>query len=101
VSEAVSSFDAIIVGSPTINADAVYPIWRVLESISAITAKGKAAAVFGNYGWSGEAVALLEERLEKMRLVVGHPPVKVRFGLTAEDEKRCRAMGETVAASIT
>lgn len=101
VEEAVSSFDALIVGSPTINADAVYPVWRVLEAVSAITAKGKAAAVFGNYGWSGEAVALLEERLEKMRLVVGHPPLKVRFGLTPEDEDRCRAMGETVAESVT
>ncbi len=101
VAEAVSSFDALIVGSPTINADAVYPVWRVLEAVSAITAKGKAAAVFGNYGWSGEAVALLEERLEKMRLVVGHPPLKVRFGLTAEDEERCRAMGAAVAESIT
>ncbi|NLM41463.1 MAG: FprA family A-type flavoprotein [Firmicutes bacterium] len=101
VEQAVSSFDALIVGSPTINADAVYPIWRVLEAVSAINAKGKAAAVFGNYGWSGEAVALLEERLEKMRLVVGHPPLKVRFGLTSEDEERCRAMGATVAESIT
>lgn len=101
IEEAVSSFDAIILGSPTINADAVYPVWRVVEAISAITSKGKAAAVFGNYGWSGEAVALLEERLEKMRLVVGYPGLKVRFGLTEEDEERCRLMGETVAESIT
>lgn len=101
VEAAVSSFDALIVGSPTINADAVYPVWRVLEAVSAITAKGKAAAVFGNYGWSGEAAALLEERLEKMRLVVGHPAVKVRFSLTEQDEERCRQMGETVAASVT
>lgn len=101
IKEAIRSFDALILGSPTINADAVYPVWRVLESLSAITSKGKVAAVFGNYGWSGEATALLEERLEKMKLVVAHPPVKVRFGLTGEDEERCRSLGSTIAEAVS
>lgn len=101
VKAAIASFDALILGSPTINADAVYPIWRVLDSLSAITSKGKVAAVFGNYGWSGEATALLEERLEKMRLVVAHPPVRARFGLTAEDEERCRQLGSTIAEAVS
>jgi flavorubredoxin len=100
IKEAFSSFDAVVIGSPTINADAVAPVWRALDSISAITARGKVAAVFGNYGWSGEAVELLEERLEKMRLVVAHPGVRVRFGLTAEDEARCRALGESIADAL-
>lgn len=99
--EALDAFDALILGSPTINADAVYPVWRVLESVSAITAKGKVAAVFGNYGWSGEAAGLLEERLEKMRLVVAHPAVKVRFSLTAEDEQRCLSLGRTIAEAVS
>lgn len=101
IKAAVSSFDALILGSPTINADAVYPVWRVLESLSAITARGKVAAVFGNYGWSGEASALLEERLEKMRLVVAHPAVKVRFALTEEDEERCRSLGSSIAEAVS
>ena len=101
VEEAIRSFDAIILGSPTINADAVYPVWRVLDSLSAITSKGKVAAVFGNYGWSGEATALLEERLEKMRIVVAHPPVKARFALNSEDEERCRQLGSTIAEAVS
>ena len=43
-------FDALIIGSPTMNANVVPPVWRALDKISAITARGKAAAVFGNYG---------------------------------------------------
>ena len=101
IKAAISSFDALILGSPTINADAVYPVWRVLESLSAITSKGKVAAVFGNYGWSGEATALLEERLEKMRLVVAHPPVKARFALTDEDEQRCLSLGGAIAEAVS
>lgn len=98
--EIFNEFDALIIGSPTINANAVAPVWRALDKVSAITARGKAAAVFGNYGWSGEAVALLEERLEKMRLVVSHPPVKVRFGLTPEDEERCLNLGRHMAEGL-
>lgn len=101
IKEVLSSFDALILGSPTINADAVYPVWRVVESLSAITSRGKVAAVFGNYGWSGEATYLLEERLEKMKLVVAHPALKVRFGLTEEDEERCRNLGRTIAEAVS
>mgnify|MGYP000858022619 FL=1 len=101
IKEAISSFDAIVLGSPTINADAVYPIWRVIDSLSAITSRGKIAATFGNYGWSGEAAGLLEERLEKMRLAIAHPAVKARFGLTDEDEQRCRELGSNIAEAVS
>ena len=73
--ELFSDFDALIIGSPTINANVVAPVWQALDRCQCDTARGKAAAVFGNYGWSGEAVELLEERLKKMRLVVSHPPL--------------------------
>lgn len=98
--ELFDDFDALVIGSPTMNANVVPPVWRALDKISAITARGKAAAVFGNYGWSGEAIGLLEERLEKMRLVVSHPPVKVRFGLTPDDEERCLSLGRFMAEGL-
>lgn len=97
---AVNHFDGLVIGSPTFNADAVEPIWRTLSFISAINAKGRMAAVFGNYGWSGEAAGLIEQRLEKMRMVVAHPPLKIRFGLSAEDEQKCREFGETIASGL-
>lgn len=100
IETAFADFDALILGSPTINADAVYPVWRIIDSLSAITSRGKVAAVFGNYGWSGEAATLLEERLEKMKLVVAHPPVKARFGLTHEDEERCKELGRSIAEAL-
>ena len=46
VKTALQEFDGLIIGSPTINADAVEPVWRALSYVSAITAKGKLAAVF-------------------------------------------------------
>lgn len=58
--------DAFAVGSPTINRDALKPVWDVLTSISAYTIKGKPAAVFGSFGWSGEAIRYMSERLRDL-----------------------------------
>lgn len=55
--------DAFAIGSPTINRDALKPVWDVLTSISTFVVKGKTAAVFGSFGWSGESVKYISERL--------------------------------------
>lgn len=65
--ELVNKSTGILVGSPTINQDAVEPVWRLLISICVIPNRGKAAAAFGSYGWSGEGVPMMTERLKSMK----------------------------------
>lgn len=96
----LASFDGIIVGSPTINADVVEPVWRFISYLNGITAKGKLASAFGNYGWSGEAVELLENRLERMRLALVQPGLKIRFGLAEADQQACREFGANFAEAF-
>lgn len=59
-----------MIGSPTINQDAVKPAWDVLSLVNPIINRGKAAAAFGSYGWSGEGVPMLTERLKSLKLKV-------------------------------
>jgi len=59
----IHASDAFAIGSPTLNRDALKPAWDVLTSISTYIVKGKTVAVFGSFGWSGEAVKYLAERL--------------------------------------
>lgn len=59
----IHAADAFAIGSPTINRDALKPVWDVLTSISTFAVKGKLAAVFGSFGWSGEAIKFMSERL--------------------------------------
>jgi flavorubredoxin len=59
----IHAADAFAVGSPTINRDALKPVGDVLMSVSTYVVKGKPAAVFGSFGWSGEAIKYLSERL--------------------------------------
>jgi len=55
---------AIVVGSPTINRGILSAIAGILEEIRGLGFKNKKAAAFGAYGWSGESVAMITERLQ-------------------------------------
>ncbi|MDP4120120.1 MAG: FprA family A-type flavoprotein [Bacillota bacterium] len=70
IQQKINFADAIVVGSPTINADAVAPIWQALSHIDAINSKKKPALVFGSYGWSGEAVPNIMTRLQGVKINV-------------------------------
>ncbi len=58
--------DAILVGSPTLNRDVLPPVWQFLTSLSAITMRGRPCGAFGSYGWSGEAVKMIEDRMKSI-----------------------------------
>jgi anaerobic nitric oxide reductase flavorubredoxin len=56
---------AILVGSPTINRGILSAVAGILEEIRGLGFKDKKAAAFGAYGWSGESVAMITERLRE------------------------------------
>lgn len=62
--------DALILGSPTINQNTLLPVYKLFSVINPIRDKGKPAAVFGSYGWSGEAVKIIEDHLSNLKLNV-------------------------------
>lgn len=70
--------DGILFGSPTINSDALPPIWDLLISLNPIVHGKKYASAFGSYGWSGEAVKNIEARLKQLRFKV-IPGLRVEF----------------------
>ena len=76
IAEAISGAAGLVFGSPTINRDALKPVWDVMSSIDAITNKGKPFAVIGSYGWSGEACAMLDSRGQGLGLKKIHEPYR-------------------------
>ena len=88
VIERIENSRGFMIGSPTINQDAVKPAWDVLSLVSAITNRGKAAAAFGSYGWTGEGVPMLTERLKSLKLKVVDEGFKFRFVPGEEDFRR-------------
>jgi flavorubredoxin len=75
----IEKASGIMMGSPTINQDAVKPAWDVLSLVCPITNRGKAAAAFGSYGWSGEAIPMLTERLRSLKFKVVEDGLKFNF----------------------
>jgi NADH oxidase (H2O-forming) len=93
--------DGILFGSPTINGDALMPLWDIIDIMFSVNVKGKKCATFGTYGWSGEATRLMEERLKGLKLNVVQPPLKVNFVPTVEDLRKCSIFGYDFAKSLT
>ncbi|WP_246506216.1 anaerobic nitric oxide reductase flavorubredoxin [Kistimonas asteriae] len=54
---------AVLIGSPTVNNSMLPHIAALLEEMKGLRFKNKKAAAFGSYGWSGEAVDRITERL--------------------------------------
>lgn len=83
----VEKSTGVLVGSPTINQDAVEPAWDLLAHVGAITNRGKIAGAFGSYGWSGEGVPMMTERLRSLKLKVVEPGFRFKFVPSEMDYK--------------
>lgn len=98
--EHVVSADGILVGSPTINQNTVLPIYKLFAVINPLRDKGKPAAAFGSFGWSGEAVGLIESHLRNMKLKVVADGATARFLPNSEESDSLISFGENFASFL-
>jgi flavorubredoxin len=96
----IEEADGLLLGSPTINGDAAKPMWDLLSSLSSIALDGKQAAAFGSYGWSGEAVRMIEERLRGLRFEIAADGLRIKLVPDEAELARCRAFGAEVAGRL-
>jgi len=96
----IEAADGIAVGSATINADAVEPVWYLLSHLATLNLRGKVGAAFGSYGWSGEAPKLIAERLKGLKFKVEEDPLRVNLVPTEEDLAEAEEYGRRLARSL-
>ncbi len=96
----IEAAKGIAVGSATINADAVEPVWYLLSHLATLNMKGKVGASFGSYGWSGEAPKLIADRLKGLKLKVDEEPLRVNLVPTDEDLELAREFGARIAKAL-
>jgi flavorubredoxin len=96
----IETADALALGSPTINGDAAKPIWDLLSSLAVIDLKGKVGAAFGSYGWTGEAVKMIEDRLRGLKLRVPVAGLRIKLIPTDEELEECRRFGRALAGAL-
>jgi flavorubredoxin len=97
---ALEQADVLLLGTPTIQRDAPPHVWHALSLISSVTPKVRLAAVFGSFGWSGEAVKMVEQRLAGLKYKLAAESVSFRFTPTEENAQSCRKFAEHVAGTV-
>jgi flavorubredoxin len=90
----VEDADGILIGSPTINGDAVKPAWDLVSSFAKINVKGKLAGAFGSFGWSGEAVRMLEDRMRGLKMRLPLEGVRIKLIPSLDELEQCRRYGQ-------
>ena len=95
----VSKADGVLLGSPTFVGEALKPIWDLATSMTAATFRGRLGSAFGSFGWSGEAVDNLLERLKQMKMKV-LPGYKVRFKPSSEELKKAFIFGSEFSKTL-
>ncbi len=90
--QSIHKADAYLIGSPTLGGHAPTPIISALGTLLAEGDKEKQVGIFGSYGWSGEALELLENKLRDGGFKFGFKPIKVKF---SPDAGMIRTIEET------
>jgi len=98
--EAIETADGLAIGSCTINGDAVKPIWDLLGALATLKLKGKWTVAFGSYGWSGEAVPMIEERMKSLKMKSAAPGLRVKLTPGPRDLAAARELGIAIAEKI-
>jgi len=91
---------AIAVGSPTLN-NSIFPVIAdVMTYLKGLRPQNKIAAAFGSYGWSGEAVKILNKEFEEMKMEIIDPGVKVQYVPDEADLEKCFELGVKLAKAL-
>jgi flavorubredoxin len=91
---------AIIVGSPTLNNGLFPTVSDFLTYMKGLKPRNKIGAAFGSYGWSGEALKLINKELEGMKFELIDPGVKVQYVPNAQGIEACRELGKKIAQQL-
>ncbi|MGK7889917.1 MAG: diflavin flavoprotein [Leptolyngbyaceae cyanobacterium] len=89
-----------IIGSPTLGGHAPTQIQTALGIVLSNVPKDRLAAVFGSFGWSGEAIDLLESKLKDAGYSFGFDPIRVKFKPTDQTLKFCEEAGTDFAQKL-
>jgi flavorubredoxin len=87
----------LMIGSPTLNNGMFPTVAQFLTYLKGLKPKNKAAMAFGSYGWSGQAVGLVNKELEAMQLKLVHDGFQVKYIPDPEELAQARALGEKLA----
>jgi len=100
IREAIARSAGFAVGSPTLGGHLPTQIQTALGIVLSTADKSQLAGVFGSYGWSGEAVDLLEGKVRDAGYARAFEPIRVKFAPTDEVLAECERAGAEFARAL-
>lgn len=91
---------ALIFGSPTLNNGMMPTVADMLHYLRGLRPENKIGAVFGSYGWSGEAVKLMKRALEEMKVEVVDSGIRVKYVPDNKDLENCVELGRRIGKAV-
>ncbi len=91
---------AVLVGSSTVNKSIMSATAGILDMIRGIGFKNKKAGAFGSYGWSGESVGLITERLKDAKFEVVDEGLKAFWNPDKDAMDQCVEYGKEFVNKI-
>jgi flavorubredoxin/flavin reductase (DIM6/NTAB) family NADH-FMN oxidoreductase RutF len=93
ITQALETCDGFVIGTPTLAGHAPTQIQTALGIALSTAAKTKLAGVFGSYGWSGEAIDVVHNKLQDAGYQFGFEPIRVKFKPDEETLQNCETAG--------
>lgn len=100
IKEKVEKADGILFGSPTILSDALPPVYDIINTLNPVIHKGKIIGAFGSYGWSGEAITNIEQRITQLKLAMPLGSIKTCFNPNDDVLEQCEIYGDKFAKEV-
>lgn len=84
-------------GSPTINNQMFPSMGEFLTYLQGLKPQNKAAAAFGSYGWSGQAVSLINQVLTALKFKLVHDGLSIKYIPTPQELTDTRTLATQLA----
>jgi flavorubredoxin/flavin reductase (DIM6/NTAB) family NADH-FMN oxidoreductase RutF len=97
---AVEKSAGFVMGSPTLGGHAPTPVQTALGIVLSTATNNKLAGVFGSFGWSGEAVDLIEGKLKDAGYRFGFDTIRVKFKPDDATLQLCEEAGTDFAQAL-
>ena len=87
-------------GSPTINNGILVSVAALLEEIKGLKFENKKAGAFGSYGWRGEAVKIVSERLSESGFGIVDEGLRLTWSPDKESRRSCQEYGRSFLQNL-
>ena len=87
----------VVMGSPTVGGNMLHSLAGFIHFVKEMKFKGKKAASFGCYGWSGESPKLISEALEKGGFEIIDDPLRNSWNPDKDKLQLASEFGQKIA----